>query len=70
MTEANPTRAPPSATPGLPIEGLESTQLSRSRRDYEWQVWGMKTRSRDQGRTAGVGFESGPLLLMIDEGGF
>ena len=33
-------------------------------------LWGMKTRSHGQGRTAGVGFESGPLLLMIDERGF
>jgi hypothetical protein len=31
---------------------------------------GMKTRSRGQGRTAGIGFESRPLLLMIDEGDF
>src|SRR5215813_973078 len=31
---------------------------------------GMKTRSRGQGRTAGVGFESGPWLSIIDEGGF
>ena len=31
---------------------------------------GMKTRSRGQGRAAGVGFESGPWLSMVDEGGF
>ena len=30
----------------------------------ERQVWGMKSRSRDQGRTAVVGFESGPLLTI------
>ena len=31
---------------------------------------GMKTRSRGQGRAAGVGFESGLWLSMVDEGGF
>jgi hypothetical protein len=31
---------------------------------------GTKTRSRVQGRTAGVVFGSSRLLLMIDEGGF
>jgi hypothetical protein len=31
----------------------------------EGRLWGMKSGSRDQGRTAVVGFESGPLLLMI-----
>ena len=29
-----------------------------------------RARSHGRGRTAGVGFESGPLLSMIDEGGF
>jgi hypothetical protein len=49
-------------TASLPIEPILGTA--------EGQLRGMKTRSRGQGRTAGVGFESGPLLLMIDEGGF
>jgi len=34
------------------------------------QKRGMKTRSRGQDRTAGVGFESGRWLSLIDEGGF
>ena len=32
-------------------------------------LWGIKTNSRGQCRTAGVGFETGPWLSMIDEGG-
>ena len=34
---------------GFSDQGQERTNRG------EWQVWGMKTRSRDQGRTAGVG---------------
>jgi hypothetical protein len=50
-----------------------STSAPRNRRQstsLKWQPWGMNTRSRGQGRTAGVGFESGRLVVMIDEGGF
>jgi hypothetical protein len=38
--------------------------------DPQGPEWGMKTRSRGQCRTAGVGLESGPWLSMIDKGGF
>ena len=35
-----------------------------------WLLWGMKSGSRLQDRTAVVGFESGPWLLMIGDVGF
>jgi hypothetical protein len=36
----------------------------------ERALWGMKSGSRLQDRTAVVGFESGPWLLMIGDVGF
>ena len=49
--ERRPLATPP-ADPGCRHEGL---------------LRGRKARSRGRGRTAGVGFESGPLLSMIDD---
>ena len=46
-----------------PVEPI----LGRAR---EWRLRGMKRRSRGRGGTAGVEFESGPRLSMIDDGGF
>ncbi len=61
--------------PGLGTDDESKNALTRLVSDQntrlsEWPERGMKSGSRLQARTAVVGFESGPWLLMIGDVGF
>ena len=73
----NPTSLKVDQTPGPALGHPDGNRRSALHHSHphpdgvnERPEWGMKTRSRGQGRTAGVGFESGPLLPMICDGDF
>jgi hypothetical protein len=50
------------------VQNPPDPAIARSR--CQWLLRGMKSGSRLQGRTAVVGFEGGPWLLMIGDVGF